>query len=319
MKEPLWQFCESSQPLLQRCIEAANRNSNINNKWLEHFGTKTITNIDNVEKMIVDEETEMNTPEPSVNHEKLSNTMSREKNLREVSKDIFTQELADLDPINNFDDIMEKCLQNTETYTFLAKNLPFTAIEKLCNHIFNLDNIDLIFLEHFYKLFLLELFKRDNTHLCLDLLIKAKKYIKIFDEFLYIFVNDPEIPKHLLLEYVSTLNSTEKSELLKNICQTISQDVFLHHMHTIHTMYKESENSEEVQKCIFKNLKKISPFCLNDKNFGKFLLNFLQMQKNYPINCLVLDKIVESHSSVFKKPCVNALNEIKRLQNLSQM
>lgn len=316
MKEPVWQFCESSKPILQRCIDAAFKSNKNSNKWLKHFTSlkkePEVIN-DNIDKMAVDEEIPIPIQNSSVNQE--IRQENKGKSTEESSEFISRAELNDLDPVNGFEEIMGKCLENTKTFKFMAKNLPFSSIEKLCNHIFNIENLNLTFIDYFYNIFVPELLKRDNTRLSLDFLVKAKKYKENFNKLLFIIVNDIEIPKHVLTEYITTLSGEEKLDLLKYMSQNVNKDVFLYHLNAIHSLYKDCEITEDIQRFILCNFKQIHQLCLNDKVFGKFLLNFVHIQKKHTINCVELTKIVESHSSVFKKPCMNALNDIKKVQS----
>ncbi|XP_045783222.1 uncharacterized protein LOC123879514 [Maniola jurtina] len=315
----LWQFLESSQPLLKRCMELATVESN--NKWIQKFGNKS-------EHFGKDEVSDTNT----VNHQNdindeaipITNDPIEAMDIDEkpifnpvrvkLERDDISREILDLEPITHFDYILEKCLENPNLYQILAEELPLNSIEKLFKHIYDTKNVNSTFLENFYTIFFPAFLKREPTRLSLDLLIKGKCYPLFHKHLLLIIFKDTELPSNILHDFVSTLNMNEQTEFLITLSHSdVPKEAFLYHLVTIHTAYKNSLKNNELQNYILAKLGHISENCATDKNYGRFLLNFLQSHKDYRTNITEIESIVETHRSAFKKPCLNILNEIKHV------
>ncbi|XP_034838881.1 uncharacterized protein [Maniola hyperantus] len=315
----LWQFSESAQPLLKRCIELATVDSN--NKWIQKFGNKS----EHFDKDEVSDTNAANHPNNTCNGAiPITNCPKEATEIFEnpifvpvrvkLERDDFSREILDLEPITHFDYIVEKCLENENLYVILADELPLISIEKLCRHIYDTKNVDSTFLENFYTVFIPAFLKREPTRLSLDLLIKGKCYPVFHKHLLVIIFKDIELPSNILHDFVSTLNMNEQTEFLITLSHSdVPNEAFLHHLVTIHTAYKNSLKNNELQNYILAKLSQISENCATDKNYGRFLLNFLQSHKDYKTNITKIESIVATHRSAFKKPCFNVLNEIKNL------
>ncbi|XP_046976109.1 uncharacterized protein LOC124542206 [Vanessa cardui] len=304
----LWQFSEASLPLLKRCIEASK--PDLNNKWIKRFGTFNQLDMKNTVK----ENDNITIPLSEHTNSVDKETLIQEK--VEISEDIW-QEMSDIDPISQFDYLVENCLKHSALYALLAENLPLTSVEKLCNHIFETNIINLTFLQKFYTLFLPVYLKREYTRTSLDILIKAEKYNSdMFKYLLELIIKDIDLPGQIIQQYISTIDSKCQLELMKNIISfNLSNEVFVHHIYSIHVLYKNCEKTDFIQQFILTKLANISQLCVNDKNYGRLLLTYLQAKKKYSTNYTVIQKIIDLHRSTFKKPCLNAFNELQKLQD----
>ncbi|XP_050360283.1 uncharacterized protein LOC126780066 [Nymphalis io] len=309
----LWQFSESSLPLLRRCIEASKLDQN--NKWVQRFGS---FNHEKEAENVKESDNNAAISIPVLEH---TNSHSLETLILEeveISDNIW-QEMIDIDPISQFDYLVENCLKHSALYPMLAAKLSLTSVEKLCSHIFKTDIINLTFLEKFYTLFLPVYLKREYTRTSLDIIIKAEKFNSvIFKYLLELMIKDTELSAQVLQQYISTMDIKCQSELMKNIISfNLSNDVFIHHLYSIHILYKNCEKTDSIQNYVLSKLSNASQQCVNDKNYGRLLLTYLQAQKKFSTNYTVVQKIIDLHRSPFKKPCMNAFNELQQLQDQS--
>lgn len=311
----LWQFSESNQPLLRKCLEAATFDGN--NQWVQKFGCRTDNfqqnnaGLDTNPVIISDGENPNNNSAIECMEIDESPVFIPVK--VKMEKEDFWREILELDPVDEFELIVEKCLKNTNLYIFLAEESPIVFIEKLCKHICETKDINSEFLENFYNIFFPVLLKREEKRESIDLLVKAKYHPIFFKKLLIIIVKDIALPEKFLHDFVSLFNETEKTEFITLLTQKdISKEVFIHHLSTIHLCYKNCKKNNEIQNYILSKLVEISEECVSEKIYGRFLLNFLQCHKDFCTNILsTVEKIVETHKSAFKKPCLNVLSEIK--------
>ncbi|XP_047542911.1 uncharacterized protein LOC125075258 [Vanessa atalanta] len=306
----LWQFSESSLPLLKRCIEASKLD--LNNKWIKRFGSYNHLDMKNV----VNENDNKAIPIPSPENTNTDNKETLIQDKDEISDDIW-REIIDIDPISQFDYLVENCLKHSALYTMLAEKLSLTSVEKLCNHIFETNVLNLTFLQKFYTSFLPVYLKREYTRTSLDIIIKAEKYNSdIFKYLLELIIKDTELPGQVIQQYISTIDTKSQLELMKNIILfNLSNEVFMHHLYSIHILYKNCEKTDYIQQFILTKLSNVSQHCVNDKNYGRLLLTYLQAQKKFNKNYTVIQKIIDLHRSPFKKPCMNAFNELQKLHD----
>lgn len=305
----LWKFSESSQPLLKRCLEASST-IDPDNIWVQKFGhllqKRNLGKNENES-----ERKEIKTPSPTKVDSKATVIVEKE----DVPEELF-QDIVESDPVSRFDFIVENCLNDSNLYKKLAKQLPVISIEKLCNHIFQTENVQSKFLKDFYKIFLPEFLKREHSISSIDMLLKAKKYkSEYFNYFLELLIKDTDLPSQVFQQYITIIDKHNQIELMKNIVlYDLSNDVFIHHLHSIYLLYKNCPKTEHLQKHIFLKLSNASQQCASDTNYGRLLLNFIQNQKNFTSNFAAIEKVINKHRSPFKKPCLNAFNDLKELQ-----
>lgn len=305
----LWKFSESSQPLLKRCLEASST-IDADNIWVQKFG-HLLQNRNLVKNANESERKEIKAPSPTRVDSKATVIIEKEDVPEELLQDILES-----DPVSRFDFIVENCLNNSRLYNKLAKQLPLTSIEKLCDHIFQTENVESKFLGNFYKIFLPEYLKREHSISSIDMLLKANKYnSEYFNNFLELLIKDTELPSQVFQQFISIIDKNNQIELMENIVlYDLSNDVFIHHLHSIYLLYKNCQKTEYLQKHILLKLSNASHQCASDTNYGRLLLNFLQTQKNFTSNFDAIEKIINKHRSPFKKPCINAFNDLKELQ-----
>ncbi|XP_052746258.1 uncharacterized protein LOC128199688 [Bicyclus anynana] len=304
----LWQFSETSQSLLRQCIEASTFDTN--NRWIKKFGSKSDPLNKNEELSGYPNKDDIVTNHTANNMDVEDILTNHTENIKQVED--FWREVSELDPISHFDYIVEKCMENTNLYVFLAQKLPLISIEKLCKHVYQTENINPLFIEKFYTIFFPEFLKREPTRLSMHLLIEAKKNFVCFKYFLATIIKDTDLPDTILNDFISMLNIAEQTEFLVILSHTdIPKEVFVYHLITIHTVYKLGEKNSELQNYILSKLVEISDSCVTDKNYGRFLLDFLQSHRDYRTNISEIENIVESHRSAFRRPCLNILNEMK--------
>ncbi|XP_041983794.1 uncharacterized protein LOC121736573 [Aricia agestis] len=304
----IWQFSASSKTQLERCLAAAQYDNQ--NKWIQKFKilqpvtdetTRAQVDTQSIELMEVNEIPDSPETENAV-----------ATNAVEQQQMDFFEEVVDADPLAHFDKIVEMCLRDKSVYNLLISNLSPVSLQKLCNHIFSTKDVKKEFLESFYKYFLPVYFKKEHTWFSLDILVKAKEcHGEQFGNLLLILLNEKDFPSNILQEFVSTLDLKEQNSFITSIADyDISNEMFLHNLYTIFITYKECHKDENIQNYILKKLTQLSDVCSTDKNYGRFLLTYIQNSK-CTSNLVVLEKLVEAHRSAFKRPCINALSQIK--------
>lgn len=278
----IWQFSSSSELYLQRLQNSIDCKET--NKWLGKFknGTK---NIRMVEEPVISE-----SDKPVIEEEKQ----------KQLPADII-----DLDPVNNFTEIIHMCTENTNTYCLLANSLSYQSIEKLYNYILN-TNVNKTFLEHFYKLTLPIIFKKEYS---IDLLLKIYEHEE-FKIFLQSILCDKEVPCMIMQEFIKTLNSEEKTKLIQILINIdLPREIFIYHLFTLYTAYKDCIKIQSIQDYIHAKLAQIAEDCVQDKNYGRLLLAYVQSQKSL-IKIKDIEELINIHRSPFKRPCLNSLTPI---------
>lgn len=298
----MYQFSTSSIALLQQCIELA-KQSEENNPWQQRFSFTAHSNNLNIISVNLEETKTLRNQERSEEmHVDVEPTNTNTK-----------YKLLEADPILNINLISEDPIDG-QLLLRLAHNIPNTSAEKLCNHIFN-NLINPKSIENLFKYFLPNYLRRQQSRLCLDVMMNAYKvYPTQFHILLQNLLNS-ELEASILQEFVSMLNPLEQNKILKMfVASDVSIDIFIRYIYTIHICFKNSVKDENIDNFVFVKLNDSSKICTAEKQYGRLLFTYLQNTKNHP-NLNVLQDLVKNHRSAFRRPCFNLLNEILEKNN----
>lgn len=298
----IWTFSPKSKELLEQCLNAALITDD-SNKWLKQFGPKNTQTLKKMDKTVVIQDSP--DVEMSVKQE------NEDQDIQNALEEFIDE---DFDIISNFNILEDKCENNPTILTKLAENLALSNRNKLIQHVFDSESINKKFLDIFFEYFLPVYIKNDNSRSSTDLLLKTYKlfpqYMKLL---LKVVLKDLEIQNNILNDFILMLNSNENTELLNKISSIeLTGEEFTHSLFNLFTAYKSCNKTDSIQKYIVSLLKTHSQFCSIDKNYGKLLLAYLQQEKTlkHVLDKLVIERIVESHKSPFKRPCLAVLKEL---------
>lgn len=297
----IWTFSPSSEPLLQRCIEAALLQET-DNEWTQHFGRtnfttkpdppaeKTISTAEIIE--IPPSQAEEKKPQVSVTYEDFFSSIENEIRLDYITKE---------------------CSINPDLLSIMAQKLSINIVEKLFNQVFASKDIENRFLIDLFHKFLPQHIKFQNSRLCIDLLTKInEKYPEMFQTLLRILLEDVEIPNQVLNNYIATLDEQKVTIFMENLTTIeLSSGSFTHNILTIYTAYKNCKHTEKIQSYIKTNLLQHSKSCTSDRNYGRLFLAYLQTEKllEHEIS-KNLEDCLEIHHSPFKRPCTMLIKEL---------
>lgn len=303
-----YKLCKSSEKLLHNCIEKA-APLNTSNKWVLQFDHKRQF-AEEINIIIIDNDSENQQEEVNPIFDAKKDTVVDNSSLK--TDDDFL-ELLELDPISNFDCMVQECLKNKNLIIDICDKLSTNAIEKLSTHIFGSNSVNYDFVKSFYESFLPMYLKRDYSWFSLDLLVKSSTYNeKLFDKLTILLIKSVDIPNKVLEDFFQTLNEANKKLLLFKIMEIdLNLEQFSHNLFLIYTAYKQVKVDCKIQNFIYKNIIQFGPNCKTEKTFGRLLLTFLQHQNNIGIikDYDKVERIVENHCTPFKKPCINCLKE----------
>lgn len=312
-----WTFSPSSMPYLQRCIAVAPP-PDPNSKWIQKFGKK-VTQIESVtnenatiDKNLSNTQIESVTNETATVDKNEGNLLNTEKYAAITYEDFFdTIESESTLPVEY---IMEECTKYPGLIPKMAEKLSSNTVELLFKHIYSMKDVETMFLCTFISTFLRTFIKVQYSRLCIDLLVKLnEQYPQIFKELLQTLVNDTEIPNEVLDNYIAVLNEESITSFIKTFSTIdISSEVFTQNVSMLYTAYKNCIKNDFIQNYIQKVLVQHSKPCASDRNYGRLFLTFLQSEKamGRKGDIQILEKCLDAHRSVFRRPCLLLLKQI---------
>ncbi|OWR49050.1 hypothetical protein KGM_212959 [Danaus plexippus plexippus] len=314
MTQP-WKFSESSQDLLERFVKSSEKIGR--SKWVKEFGHKTTDLLETYNLTGVDrDDTFVISSDESSSDTIILGDKNDEGDEMQSIPTQFSQDVAVREPVTHIDYIMKKCRKDPRSYNLLASNLTEGDMEKLLEHILN-STLDHNFTDKILMELLPTYLKKYPSRNSIDLLIKTREK-NIFNNLFEVIMKDTDIQSVVLQEYTSVLKSNaDKSDLLNNIISyNISDEVFTYHLETILIMYKDCNKTKDINCFILTKLTQTSQNGATDKNYGRLLHLYLQNLRCNPAeaaSCLEnLEKLIDTHHSPFRRPCINIFNEIKK-------
>ncbi|CAG4980617.1 unnamed protein product [Parnassius apollo] len=318
----IWKFSSFSEPLVQKLLQTANELEN-NNKWSQKFK--------HVNKSYLDYYSEQNTNEDRLNVNEyktkrlecnLSPKVLTECDIGEDTPDLtnikIKQNVCDAieaEPVVQFDYMVEECTKNPTIVANLAEHLTISATEKIFHTTLTKDNVNIKFISVFFNNFFPIFLKREQSWFALDLLHKSNKiYPEVFRPVLIEIIKDTNIPSKIVQEFVQSSSLEFQKDFISLIMHIeFTSKMFLHHLYTLYLVYKDCTKTEIIQNYFQSKLIENAPSCINEKNYGRLLLLFLQSQKvmGLSLNHVMLERVIELHKSPFKRPCLTVLNDIK--------
>ncbi|CAK1547902.1 unnamed protein product [Leptosia nina] len=294
----MYQFTSSSMLILERCIDLA-KQRNETNQWNQKFSLKSSYSNEFINNLDAKEGAQLK--ELNYAHEEI--ILDPSINNEQKYKDILT------DPIAYIDVILEEGSLDNILLIFLSENLTDMDVERLSGHILE-DRVNLRFIENFFTYFLPNCFKRENSRLSLDLLIRAFKSYPAKFHLLLQRTLDTEMDCHIFQEFTSILTPQELSAIMKSFIEfDLSVDVLIRHMFAFVSCYKSCIKDVKINNFVVVKLNEAAEKCTADKQYGRLLLTYLQ-NKNDNFKLSLLKRIVDNHRSPFKRPCLNMLNEL---------
>lgn len=300
----IWKFSPENELLLQRCLNSAPPLDD-NNKWVLKFG---IRNPDLLPKT-----TGNNIANDSPSYDDISIVQEQ---LNEKNSTILEEVLdPEFDIKANFFELVNICLKEPNSLTKLAETLPKNTVETLYTLIFESNDLNTEFLELFFEKFSPAYIKRDSSRFSSNILNKT---FEIYPQYLKYTIkaifNDLDIENNVVLDFISSLSPQNQSEFLLMLSNMNIMPIE-NHILSIYTAYKTSNKIDSDQYFILKCLKNYSNLCINNKNYGKLMLAYLQCEKSLKRDIISNDfvELIEIHKTPFKKPCLNLFKEIKDL------
>ncbi|XP_072946994.1 uncharacterized protein [Epargyreus clarus] len=305
-----YQFSVSSLPLLEDCIKAAKQPGKewmvLMKKNTEHL-EKYILKHNIKEECITQQESNSSTE--TIRYELNETDNEMEDISRQASDEVIENIRANLELKGNPDYLMEQCVDYDNVLQILAGKLSPACVETICNELFISRPS---YIEKFYVEFLSVYLKRDNN--TLELLIKARKaHSKAFISLIVALLSS-DTPVSVLDNFFTTIDNTELSQILQALSKTqITPEAFIQHLNSICYLYKNSPKTAEIQHFIRNCLLLSAKECCKDKNYGRFLLTYLQTLKecNAQINKYELEQLVNTHETPFARRCLNILSNYK--------